>query len=139
MPRDPLRRKLTVRARGRTLILVKRREESGEHVVEMAPAFWREGALVGTAKPRDLLRRFPATHFAVSKWGTLLPTVVAQIDEALDGLRRSAPVELVGFPDAAAEWLDADGDGGVPRDALFTHAWPAWSGPERHAARSARS
>ena len=32
-PADRLRRKLTVRAHGRTLVLVKRPEESGEHVL----------------------------------------------------------------------------------------------------------
>jgi hypothetical protein len=35
-PADRLRRKLTVRANGRTLVLVKRPEESGEHVVQKA-------------------------------------------------------------------------------------------------------
>ena len=35
-PADRLRRKLTVRALGRTLVLVKRAEESGEHVVQKA-------------------------------------------------------------------------------------------------------
>jgi hypothetical protein len=35
-PADRLRRKLTVRAHGRTLVLVKRPEESGEHVVQKA-------------------------------------------------------------------------------------------------------
>jgi len=35
-PADRLRRKLTVRSHGRTLVLVKRAEESGEHVVQKA-------------------------------------------------------------------------------------------------------
>ena len=35
-PADRLRRKLTVRAHGRTLVLVKRAEERGEHVVQKA-------------------------------------------------------------------------------------------------------
>ena len=35
-PADRLRRKLSVRAHGRTLVLVKRAEESGEHVVQKA-------------------------------------------------------------------------------------------------------
>ncbi len=35
-PSDTLRRKLTVRAHGRTLVLLKRPEESGEHVVQKA-------------------------------------------------------------------------------------------------------
>jgi hypothetical protein len=39
-PADRLRRKLTVRAHGRTLVLVKRSEESGEHVVQKA-LLWR--------------------------------------------------------------------------------------------------
>jgi hypothetical protein len=161
MPRDPLRRKLTVRAAGQTLVLVKRPEESGEHVVQKAllwamylPAFptlrveqrlpwpsrykpdlyaldptgqqatfWGECGVVGVDKLRDVLRRHPATRFAFSKWATRLDPFATAIDEALDGVRRSAPVELVGFPDDADRWLDAGRDLVVPAAGITVRRW----------------
>ena len=150
-PADRLRRKLTVRARGRTLVLVKRAEESGEHVVQKAllwlrylprypelrveqhlpfpsrykpdlyaldasggrPVFWGECGVVSAEKLRTLLRTHPDCHFAFSKWATRLDLFAALVDDALGGVRRRAPVELIGFPTDADAWLDA-GDGGVP-------------------------
>jgi hypothetical protein len=160
-PRDTLRRKLTVRALGQTLVLVKRPEETGEHVVQKAllwarhlPAypglrveqrlpfpsrykpdlyaldatglgliFWGECGMVGAEKLRALLRGYPATHFAFSKWATRLEPYAALIEDALRGVRRAAPVELIGFPEEAAAWLDEGRELRVPRDALDLRRW----------------
>lgn len=146
-PADRLRRKLTVRAGGRTLVLVKRPEESGEHVVQKAlvwlrylprypelrveqhlpfpsrykpdlyaldpagqrPAFWGECGVVSADKLRALLRGHPACHFAFSKWNARTDLFAAQIEDALRGAHRAAPVELLGFPPDADAWLDAPG------------------------------
>ena len=143
-PADRLRRKLTVRAHGRTLVLVKRAEESGEHVVQKAllwarylpdyprlrveqhlpfPSrykpdlfaldptgqgveFWGECGVVSADKLRTLLKAHPACHFAFSKWNARADLFAAQIDAALRGVRRRAPVELVAFPPDADAWLD---------------------------------
>jgi hypothetical protein len=145
-PADRLRRKLTVRARGRTLVLVKRAEESGEHVVQKAllwlrylprypelrveqhlpfpsrykpdlyaldataqrPRFWGECGVVSAEKLRTLLRTYRDCHFVFSKWAARLDLFAALIDEGVAGVRRSAPVELIGFPVEAAAWLDRD-------------------------------
>ena len=159
-PRDALRRKLTVRAGGRTLVLVKRPEESGEHVVQKAVlwalylpaypglaveqrppfesrykpdlfaldaagavAFWGECGAVSADKLRTLVRRYPAAHLALSKWTTRLAPHAAVVDEALRGVRRSAPVELVGVPPEAAAWLDDGRELRVERDALAIRRW----------------
>lgn len=144
-PADQLRRKLTVRAYGRTLVLVKRPEESGAHVVQKAllwvrhladypalrveqhlpfpsrfkpdlyaldatgrgVAFWGECGVVSREKLERLLRAHPAAHFTFSKWATRLEPFAALVEAALVGVRRRAPVELVGFPADADAWLDA--------------------------------
>ena len=160
-PADTLRRKLTIRARGRTLVLVKRAGESGEHVVQKAVlwarhlgdhpdlrveqplpfpsrwkpdlhalddtgravAFWGECGVVSAAKLADLLRRHPATHFVFSKWAARLDRFAAQIDEAIAGARRRAPVELVGIPAEASDWLVDGRELVVHETALDVRRW----------------
>jgi hypothetical protein len=160
-PADRLRRKLTVRARGRTLVLVKRPEESGEHVVQKAllwlrylpeypelrveqhlpfpsrykpdlyaldatgqgAAFWGECGVVSADKLRALLRGHPACHFAFSKWAARVDLFAAQVEEALAGVRRRAPVELLGFPDGADAWLDALGGPAHDEAAVARYCW----------------
>lgn len=159
-PADRLRRKLTVRAHGRTLVLVKRAEERGEHVVQKAllwvrylphypdlrveqhlpfpsrykpdlyaldpagqrVAFWGECGVVSAEKLRALLRGHPACHFAFSKWNARVDLSAALIDDALSGVRRTAPVELLGFPAGADAWLDDDPPA-VPDDAVERRVW----------------
>ncbi len=157
---DPLRRKLTVRSQGRSLVLVKRPLESAEHVLQKAllwamylpaypdlrvevklptpsrykpdllaldgqqqPLFWGECGEVGIAKLRFVLDRYRRTHFAFSKWNTRLDPYVAMIEEALDGTRRFAPVELIGFPASAADFIAADGTIDIDRSALELWRW----------------
>ncbi len=159
-PADRLRRKLTVRAHGRTLVLVKRPEERGEHVVQKAllwtlylprypelrveqvlpfpsrfkpdlyavgatgrdAAFWGECGVTSREKLGRLLRDHPATHFVFSKWHVSLHHFAALIDDALDGVRRRAPVELVRVPDEAADWFDSPSPS-VDEDALEWRRW----------------
>lgn len=167
-PADTLRRKLTVRAHGQSLVLVKRAEESGEHVLQKAllwtlylpaypglrveqrlpfasrykpdlyaldprgaPAFWGECGAVSADKLRRLLRAHPATHFAFSKWGVRLEPFAALVDAALDGVRRSAPVELLGVPAEAAAWFGDGRELVVPSDAIEVRLWEANGDGER--------
>ena len=160
-PADALRRKLTVRAHGRTLVLLKRAEESGEHVVQKAvlwarylPAhpelrveqrlpfasryrpdlyaldatrqravFWGECGVTSRDKLRELLRRHPATHFAFSRWGGDDRAFAALIDASLVGVRRSAPVELIGVPPEAFDWVGEGRELLVPDGALAVRRW----------------
>lgn len=177
-PADRLRRKLSVRAEGRTLVLVKRPEESGEHVVQKAllwvrylprypglrveqhlpfpsrykpdlfalddsarrPRFWGECGVVSAEKLRTLVRTYPDCHFAFSKWATRLAPFAALVDAALAGVRRTAPVELLGFPNGADVWL-ADDPPRVPEDDVERRVWepesasPASRGPARPSGR----
>lgn len=164
-PADRLRRKLTVRAHGRTLVLVKRAEESGEHVVQKAllwlrylprypglrveqhlpfpsrykpdlyalddagrrPVFWGECGTVSADKLRALVRGYPDCHFAFSKWAARLDLFGTLVDDALAGVERTAPVELIGFPPTADAWLD-DEEPAVPDDAVERRTWAPLSG-----------
>lgn len=162
-PADRLRRKFTVRAHGRTLVLVKCAEERGEHVVQKAllwarylpaypglrveqhlpfpsrykpdlyaldatgqgVAFWGECGVVSAEKLRALLRGHPDCHFVFSKWATRLDPFAALVDAALAGVRRRAPVELLGFPAGADAWLEPSGNvaTGVADEQLATRRW----------------
>jgi hypothetical protein len=165
-PADRLRRKLTVRAHGRTLVLVKRAEESGEHVVQKAllwvrylprypdlrveqhlpfpsrykpdlyaldatgqgVTFWGECGVVSEEKLRAVLRAHPACHFAFSKWAARTDLFAALIDRALAGVRRTAPVELLGLPPTADAWLDEDAPA-VPDESIERRVWDAAARP----------
>ena len=74
------------------------------------PRFWGEAGQVGEAKWRGLFRRYPSTHFAWGKWATRLTPHIVQLQDALAGLPRRAPVDLLEFPaDSAARFFDDDG------------------------------
>ncbi len=143
---DYLRRKLTVRAQGQSLVLIKRPIESGEHVLQKAllwalylprypnlrvevelpqpsrykpdllaldrqdePVFWGECGVVALDKLRFLLNRYRQTHFVFSKWATRLDPFADLIQKALPTHRRTAPVELIGFPADADKYIGEDG------------------------------
>ncbi len=160
-PADALRRKLTVRAHGRTLVLVKRAEESGEHVVQKAllwarhlpehpelrveqplpfpsrykpdlyaldatgqqVVFWGECGVTSRDKLKELLRRHAATHFVFSRWGGEDRGFAALIEGALAGVRRRAPVELLGVPPEAFDWVGEGRELAIPDDALHVRCW----------------
>lgn len=157
-----LRRKLTVRTHGASLVLIKRPNESAEHVLQKAmlwalylpdypalrvevplptpsrykpdlldfennrPRFWGECGVVAFDKLQDLLRRYRHAHYVFSKWG--IPygrhPFADQIDRALVGLQRSAPVELICFPPDAGRFIAADGTITIDRSALSITRWP---------------
>lgn len=157
---DTLRRKLTVRAHGQSLVLIKRPIESAEHVIQKAllwarylrsypdlrvevelptpsrykpdllsldplnePRFWGECGVVSIDKLQFLLNRYKRTHFVFSKWDTRIDLFANSIEDALPKRARSAPVELIGFPAAAAEWIADDGTITIDEPQLDIHRW----------------
>ena len=77
---------------------------------EGRPRFWGEAGQVTPAKIRSLARRHRETHFAISKWATRLAPHLAIVEKAIAGIERSAPVDLVIFPEDAAErFIDESG------------------------------
>jgi hypothetical protein len=78
--------------------------------VQAAPRFWGEAGQVGRAKIHKLVRRYRATHFVIAKWAMRLDPLVGIVTEALAGVRRSAPFDLISFaPDSPARFIDQAG------------------------------
>jgi hypothetical protein len=74
------------------------------------PLFWGEAGDVTTAKIRSLARRFKRTHFALGKWATPLGPLASIVRDATQGLGRTAPFDLIRFPqDAAERFIDDEG------------------------------
>jgi hypothetical protein len=78
--------------------------------LEGQPRFWGEAGRVGADKIRSLARRYRHTHFAIAKWDTRFPPFLGVVTQALEGLQRSAPVDLLNFPaDSAERFVDERG------------------------------
>jgi hypothetical protein len=77
--------------------------------IDGRPVFWGEAGEVGAAKLRLLCTRYRDTHLVFAKWALNLQPVAAQIEAALRGARRAAPVELIGFDPDAARFVDSLG------------------------------
>jgi hypothetical protein len=67
-----------------------------------APVFWGEAGVVGERKLRDLARR-RGLHIVLAKWNARLDPFDRMIHRAIRGVNRRAPLELIGFPEDAAE------------------------------------
>jgi hypothetical protein len=70
------------------------------------PIFWGESGQVSVKKINSLARRYRETHFAIAKWDSNLAPYVTIVREAVEGLDRRAPFDLIripGFDDV--EWV----------------------------------
>lgn len=86
---------------------------------DLRPRFWGEAGQVTAAKIRSLAKRYRATHFAIAKWAMRLTPHLAIVNKALVGLDRSAPFDLLVFPEDAAErFIDERGTIRVTHDDL---------------------
>lgn len=88
------------------------------------PAFWGEAGDVGAEKLHHLCSRYRDTHLVVAKWATNLRPVAAMIDEALAGVRRAAPVELIGFRADAERFVGPTGTITISFDDIERRVWP---------------
>ena len=83
------------------------------------PEFWGEAGQITVEKIRSLLKRYRSTHFAIAKWKSSLTPLIGIVEEALDGLRRSSPVDLIRFEDDSAQrFIDAHGQITLDHDSL---------------------
>jgi hypothetical protein len=74
------------------------------------PRFWGEAGRVGVSKMHSLARRYRDTHLAIAKWNTRFRPFVATVTEALEGLERSAPFDLLNLAsDSAERFIDERG------------------------------
>lgn len=84
-------------------------------VVDLAesgkPRFWAEAGHVSPEKLTALLKRYRDTHFALGKWGANLGQQLSNIEKSVRGLRRAAPLDVIGFPTESAErFIDSNGE-----------------------------
>lgn len=97
------------------------------------PRFWGEAGRVGVEKLRSLARRYSDTHFAIAKWDTRFQPFVTVVADALGGLRRSAPFDLLNFPaDSFERFVDERGHihlthADLEWTQLFSHPSPSSS------------
>jgi hypothetical protein len=83
------------------------------------PRFWGEAGQVTPTKIRSLAKRYRETHFAIAKWATRLAPQRSIIQKAAAGIERSAPIDLLIFPEDAAErFIDESGTIRVTHDDL---------------------
>jgi hypothetical protein len=73
------------------------------------PVFWGECGEVGLEKLRVLCTRYRETHLAFTKWAINITPFAALIEQAIRGVHRAAPVELIGFDGEAARFVDQTG------------------------------
>lgn len=98
-------------------------------VVQLGPAgqaeFWGEAGEAAVSKLRSLARRYPDTHFALAKWTDSLARYAEQLAEALDGLTRRAPFDLLAFPqDTAERFINDRGELVLQHDDLTWRRFP---------------
>jgi len=67
------------------------------------PVFWGESGRVGKEKIQKLVGRYQHTHFALAKWNTRLGPYEDMVRDAVSGLERTAPFDLICFNDADVE------------------------------------
>ncbi len=89
------------------------------------PLFWGEAGEVSAEKLRVLCTRYRHTHLVFAKWATNLTPVAAMIQRALGSTRRSAPVELIGFGEHAAQFVDETGTITISFSDVERHVWEA--------------
>jgi hypothetical protein len=95
--------------------------------------FWGEAGQIGLVKVRSLLRRYRDTHFAIAKWETRLDPYIALLSDALEGLHRSAPVDLLRFrADSVERFIDEGGNIHLTHDDL---EWMRLSRPAGESSR----
>jgi hypothetical protein len=83
------------------------------------PRFWGEAGQVGVQTIASLSRRSPQTHFALAKWDKRLEPVIEIVERAHRSLHRTAPFDILRFPDDSAQcFIDHDNHIHVSFDAL---------------------
>jgi hypothetical protein len=78
--------------------------------VDGRPVFWGECGEVGLEKLRVLCARYRETHLVFAKWAVNTQPFAVLIEDALHGVRRAAPVELIDFDADSARFVDQTGD-----------------------------
>jgi len=87
------------------------------------PIFWGECGAVGAEKLKSLCARLRDTHLVFARWDRDPRAFAAQIEAALAGVRRRAPIELIGVDEADLDAIDATGTITLDPAALRLRRW----------------
>ncbi len=71
--------------------------------------FWGECGQLAPRKINTICSRYRSTHFAFAKWNAKLDVFEHLVRKAVKGVKRSAPIDLINFPDPCREALLEDG------------------------------
>lgn len=85
--------------------------------------FWAEAGAVGDEKLRYLCSRQRSTHLVFAKWATNLAPVASTIEQSLRNVRRTAPIELIGFDATAERFIDETGNITISFHDLSRRVW----------------
>ena len=86
------------------------------------PLFWGESGQVGRDKIDNLVRKYKNTHFAIAKWNTSLQPHIKLVEKVLEGVKRTAPFDLLSFPpDSVARFIDDEGNITIKHADLLWH------------------
>lgn len=90
------------------------------------PRFWGEAGRISPDKIETLVKRYRATHFAIAKWDTPLAPFSEIVENALQGLDRPAPFDLIRVPpDATERFIGERGEIRVKLEDLTTRRFEA--------------
>jgi hypothetical protein len=78
--------------------------------VQPPPTFWGEAGQTGRDKIQSIVRRFPDTHFAMSKWDMSLAPYIDIVSDALKNVKRNAPFDIIRFNYGDEDTIDDDGN-----------------------------
>lgn len=71
--------------------------------------FWGECGQLAPRKIDTICRRYRSTHFAFAKWDTRLDVFEDLVRKTVNPISRTAPIDLINFPDPCREALLDDG------------------------------
>ncbi|MBW2406908.1 MAG: hypothetical protein JRE92_00815 [Deltaproteobacteria bacterium] len=73
--------------------------------------FWGEAGRLYLNKIRSLIIRYRTTHFAIAKWDQSLDAYAKACKDAVAGLKRTRPIDLIHFSEDSPErFIDSDGE-----------------------------
>ena len=87
------------------------------------PVFWGECGAVSREKLDYLCRRYRDTHLVFTRWDSQPLAFAELITQAQHGVRRSEPIELLGFDETALAAIGEDGTITPDIPSRFVQRW----------------
>ncbi|MFP4364894.1 MAG: hypothetical protein ACLFR1_13610 [Spirochaetia bacterium] len=72
--------------------------------------FWGESGVVSRKKQKELLKKYPNTHFAFLKHSIDTSIYEKELTKLLGKIKRNAPVDLIGRPTDLSRFISENGE-----------------------------